>query len=285
MRDREALSPVRRAASRPGSGDAHDAWRHDGDATRKARQAAGAGLLEQALQESGLLASEAGRQTVAEFLAKAAASSGAASLPGGVLGRPPLPSRPPPPQFSSGALMPPAAAPAFQPPYAAQPPLPAQPPWPAQGSSSLSAAPSPRAAPHPPPPAAPMPSLADAIVDALGASLIEEVLRSDVPLIVKGCVRSLVATLMPTKTRAHDGGVYTQLYTTLLVDVIAPEARAVVAESVQAVAEDYVQRRGAERVLEAMVDEVPEFARRHQPWALCDPHDHQPWAPCDHSAR
>ena len=152
MRDREALSPVRRAASRPGSGDAHDAWRHDGDATRKARQAAGAGLLEQALQESGLLASEAGRQTVAEFLAKAAASSGAASLPGGVLGRPPLPSRPPPPQFSSGAIMPPAAAPAFQPPYAAQPPLPAQPPWPAQGSCSFSAPPSPRAAPHPPPP-------------------------------------------------------------------------------------------------------------------------------------
>ena len=130
-----------------------------------------------------------------------------------------------------------------------------------------------------------MPSLACAVVDALGASLIEEVLRTDVPLIVKGCVRSLVAALMPTKTRAHDGGVYAQLYTTLLVDVVAPEARAVVAESVQAVAEDYVQRRGAERVLEAMVDEVPELARKHQPWALCAPHAHQPWAPCDHSAR
>ena len=93
-------------------------------------------------------------------------------------------------------------------------------------------------------------------VDKVFASLLADLVGGEARTLVKLCVRQAVQQLVPTKTNAVDGGVYSQLFAVLLLEAVAAEARIVVGEAVQEVANDYVARRGAERVVESMLEEL-----------------------------
>ena len=247
------LPPVSRPTSRGDEGDAvqgaaatfDDAPR--GDAARDARQQAGAGLLNRMLMESGVLLTEEGREQVAELLAKAAMGRGSQA---GALGQaPPLSSRtplPPPPSQPSSSHLPPrmptATAGAGVPPPAMLPSARASPPT----------LPSPAAVVPPPQP----PPIELAALDAIFASLLDSVLSSEAPRLVKRCVRQAVQDIIPTRTASVDGGIYGQLYALMLFDVIAGEAAAVVGEAVASVADDYLACRSAERVLEGLIGDL-----------------------------
>ena len=167
----------------------------------------------------------------------------AASLPLGLI----QPSAPGPP--SSGGMPPsyPPSAPGSTP----------------QASTPTSVAPP--AAPFAPP-AAPLYAashamVADTDVQRATDAMIDDVVGEELKALVKVSVRSLVASLLPNskksaKQAVETGGVYGHIYNAVLADVLNSEAASIVGDAVEAVASDYVLRRGAERIFQALVEEI-----------------------------
>ena len=104
------------------------------------------------------------------------------------------------------------------------------------------------------------PADAETTLDAIVAAVVGE----EVPALVKQSVREAIAPMLgSTKRRqndatgsALDGGVYGQIVQVLMTSVVSSEAEIVVGEAIRGVAEGFVQRRGAERVFESMVEEI-----------------------------
>jgi hypothetical protein len=99
----------------------------------------------------------------------------------------------------------------------------------------------------------------DSTLDALVTSL----LREEVPALIKASLREAVAPMLKSTERgggkgtsALDGGVYGQIAQVIVTSLVSSEAEAVVGEAIRAVAEGFVQRRGAERVFESMVEDI-----------------------------
>jgi hypothetical protein len=115
--------------------------------------------------------------------------------------------------------------------------------------------------PPPPPPPVHMPFvMRESDLQATCDGLLEVTLKEEVSSLVKSCVRSMVQSLLPSAKRGHkskeEGGIYGQIFNAILADLLAGEAKEVVGESIEAVAADYVVRRGAERTFQAMVEEI-----------------------------
>jgi hypothetical protein len=104
-------------------------------------------------------------------------------------------------------------------------------------------------------------SFADRDLELTAEAMLEELIASEIKVVVRQCVREMVAPMLPSSSKrgaeaAQDGGVYGQIFSTVLTGVVTTETADVVGEVVRQLAEDLVVRRGAERVFEAMVENI-----------------------------
>ena len=109
------------------------------------------------------------------------------------------------------------------------------------------------------PPSPPRRRVIDAEVESTWEALLTSVVAEEAPPLVRASVRALVSQLAPARRpggSSGGGGVYGEVFSAVLTDVLSTEAKSVVGEAIEAVADDYVQRRGAERVVEILVEEV-----------------------------
>ena len=133
---------------------------------------------------------------------------------------------------------------------------------PGASCAATSAAPTRSTAPLPPPPARsgagePFVRPFAAEVEAAASALLEAVLAAETTGVVRGAIRDVVSARVPLRAQRR-GERYEWVWSSLLTDLVADEAPAVVGEALRALASEHVARRGAERTCERLVAELVE---------------------------
>lgn len=98
----------------------------------------------------------------------------------------------------------------------------------------------------------------DAAIEQLAAAAVAEVVAWELPAVVKEAIKGVIRARIPLRGGREPSyrRLEVGLWATMLTDVVGVEAGAVVREAVGELASSYVQRRAAERVLEAAMSEV-----------------------------
>ena len=96
-------------------------------------------------------------------------------------------------------------------------------------------------------------------LDALAEQLCAEAVGAQLGGVVKDAVREVVAGILPPprpRRSPHEKPVYVELLGAVMTEALAEEGAEIVSEALATLAHDYVGRRGAERELALMLDDV-----------------------------